>query len=86
MSSFEEAVDERARATSEDIRRILGDLDPAKVFDILCQRPTVLDVKQALLWFSGDAAIFEQNDAVQSPAGKIMAVLTAGKQDDPKSH
>ncbi len=82
MSTLEEGADEGSRASTEDIRRILGNLDPAQVFDILCQRPTVLDLKQALLWLSGDTVIFGQNAPLQSPAGEIMSILAADEQED----
>ncbi len=77
-----EPVEERGRASSQDIRRILGDLDPEKVFDILCQRPTVLDLERALLRLSGDADIFGANEPLQSPADEIVAILAEDEQED----
>jgi hypothetical protein len=67
-------VEERDRASSEDVRRILGDLDRAKVLDILSLRPTVLDLEQASMWLSGDSDIFGPDGPLQSPAGDIVAI------------
>ncbi len=75
-------VEERGRASGEDIRRILGDLDPAKVLDILALRPTVLDLERASVWLSGDSDIFGPDDPLQSPAGDVVAILTADEEEE----
>ena len=59
-------VEERDLASDEDIRRILGDLDRAKVLDILSLRPTVLDLEQASMWISGDSDIFGPDEPLQA--------------------
>ena len=45
--------DERgALASGDDVKRILGDLDDAKLLEIMALRPTILDVQETLLWSS----------------------------------
>jgi hypothetical protein len=73
-------VEERYWASSEDLRRILGDLDRAKVLDILSLRPTVLDLEHASMWLSGDSDIFGPDEPLQSPAGDIVAIVIAEEQ------
>ncbi len=75
-------VEERSRASGEDIRRILGDLDPAKVLDILALRPTLLDLERASVWLSGDTDIFGPDEPLQSPAGDIVVILLADEEEE----
>ena len=45
--------DERgALASGYDVKRILGDLDDAKLLEIMALRPTILDVQETSLWSS----------------------------------
>jgi len=70
-------------ATSDDIRRILGPLDDAKFIAIVNLRPTVVDVEQASLWLAGDADVFGTGQPLKSVAGDIVAILTAGEEEEP---
>jgi hypothetical protein len=45
-------------ATSDDVRSILGELDDAKLLDILALRLNILDIEEASMWLSGDADVF----------------------------
>ncbi len=72
----------RDRASTEDVRRIFGDLDRAKVLDIMSLRPTTLDLEQASMWLSGDTDIFGPDAPLQSPAGDIVAILIADEQEE----
>lgn len=69
-------------ATSEDIKRMFGSLDDAKLVAIMALRPTVLDAEQASLWLAGDADIFGAGQPLQSPAGEIVAILTADEDEE----
>ncbi len=75
-------VEERDLASSEDVRRILGDLGRAKVLDILALRPTVLDLEQASMWLSGDTDIFGPDQPLQPPAGVVVAILIADEEEE----
>jgi hypothetical protein len=45
--------DERgALASGDDVKRILGDLDDAKLLEIMALHPTILDVQETSLWSS----------------------------------
>jgi hypothetical protein len=46
------------RASAEDVRRVLGSIDSAKLLEIIGLRPTMLDVEQASMWLAGDADVF----------------------------
>jgi hypothetical protein len=71
------------RASAEDVKRILGDVDTAKVLEIIGLRPTVLDVEQASMWLAGDTDVFGAGQPLPPPAGSIVAILTADEDEEP---
>jgi hypothetical protein len=77
------ATIETRPATSEDVRRILGDLDDGKLLDIMTLCPTVVDVEEASLWLAGDDDIFGGGRPLPSIAGDIVSILTADENEEP---
>jgi len=71
-------------ATTDDIRRILPDSDEAKLLDIMALRPTIRDVEEASLWLAGDSDIFGAGQPLKPVAGEIVAILTAGEEEEPQ--
>jgi hypothetical protein len=69
-------------ASSDDVKRILGDLDEAKLLDIMALRPTILDAENASMWLSGDNDIFGAGEPLKSVAGDIVAILTADQEEE----
>ena len=76
------AEDRGALATADDIRRILGTLDEAKLLDIVALRPTILDVEEASVWLAGDSDIFGAGQPLKPVAGEIVAILTADEEEE----
>ncbi len=76
------AQDRGALATADDIRRILGTLDEAKLLDIVALRPTILDVEEASVWLAGDSDIFGAGQPLKPVAGEIVAIPTADEQEE----
>jgi len=72
----------QAGASTDDVRRILGDLDDAKVIDILALHPAVLDLEQASMWLAGDTDVFGAGQPLPPLAGEIVAILTADEEDE----
>jgi len=72
-----------ASATADDIRRILGALDEAKLLAILALRPTIIDVEEASAWLAGDADVFGAGQPLRPVAGEIVAILTADEEEEP---
>lgn len=72
----------RGAATSDDVARILGDLDPAKMLPILGLHPTILDVEEASMWLAGDRDVFGPGLPLQGTAGEIVAILTADEVEE----
>jgi len=75
------AQDRIALATVDDIQRILGTLDDAKLLAIVALRPTILDVEEASLWLAGDADVFGAGRPLKATAGEIVAILTADEEE-----
>jgi hypothetical protein len=72
----------RGRATTEDVTRILGDLDPAKMLPIIELQPTILDVEEASMWLSGDRDVFGPGLPLQGKPCQIVAILTADEEEE----
>ena len=63
-------------ATSDDVRRILGEPDDGKLQDIMSLCPAVVDVEAASMWLAGDADIFG--------AGPALSGIAADKDEEPR--
>jgi hypothetical protein len=72
----------RGFATSDDVTRILGNLDPTKMLPIMDLRPTVLDVEEASMWLAGDRDVFGPGLPLQGTASQIVAILTADEEEE----
>ena len=77
------AIAEVPPASSDDVRRILGDLDGETLLDIVALHQTILDVEQASLWLAGDADVFGAGQPLPPLAGEIVAILTADEEEEP---
>lgn len=76
------AMAESIPASAEEVKRILGELDEAKLLDIVALRPTVRDVEQASLWLAGDPDVFGAGQPLPRLAGDIVAILTSGEDEE----
>lgn len=70
-------------ATSDDLRRILGELDDPKVIEILELAPTVADVEEAMTCLAGDDDVLaEKARQVSAIARRIVEIVTAAEEED----
>jgi hypothetical protein len=84
MSKDPTTVQDRdTSAAPDDVKRILGELDDAKLLDILALHPTVRDVEEASMWLSGDTDVFGAGQPLRRVAGNIVAILTANEDEEP---
>ncbi len=70
-----------ALATQDDIKTVLGDIDPAEMLAIMSLRPTMADIEKASLWLDGDPDVFGPGEAVQGVASEIIAILTENEEE-----
>ena len=73
----------RESATTDDVARILGNLDPTKMLPIMVLRPTILDIEEASMWLAGDRDVFGPGLPLQGTASQIVAILTADEEEEP---
>ena len=83
QQSHSAEADKRGFATSDDVARILGNLDSTKMLPIMALRPTVLDIEEASMWLSGDSDVFGPGMPLQGIASRIVAILTADEEEEP---
>ena len=72
----------RESATTDDVARILGNLDPTKMLPIMALRPTILDIEEASMWLAGDRDVFGPGLPLQGIASQIVAILTADEEEE----
>lgn len=72
-----------ALATHNDVKAILGDIDPAQMLAILALRPTIADLEQASLWLEGDADVFEAGEPIKGVASDVVTILTENEEEEP---
>lgn len=72
-----------AVATRDDIKSILGDLDPAEILEIIALRPTVADIEQASVWLEGDPDVFGAGEPIKGVASDIVTILTENEEEEP---
>ena len=67
----------RAPVTSIDIRKILGDLDDAKVSAIQALNPSLVDLEDAAICMTGDHDVLAKSGHhVSATAARIIELLT----------
>ncbi len=72
----------REKATRDDIKAILGNLDPEKMLTIIELRPTIADVEAASSWLAGDVDVFGAGEPLRGVASDIVAILTEGEDEN----
>jgi len=72
----------RSVATSDDVARILGNLDPTKMLPIVELRPTVRDLEEASVWLGGDRDVFGPGMPIKGIPSRIVSILTADEEQD----
>jgi hypothetical protein len=78
-------VDSTGRpATSTDIRKVLGDLDDAKVSEILALKPSIADLEDVAICMAGDHDVLAKSGHhVPATAARIVELL-ADEEEEPE--
>jgi hypothetical protein len=69
-------------ATHDEITSILGEIDQAKLLEIISLQPTIADIEHALLWLSGDTDVFGADEPVKGKASDIVTILTEDEEEE----
>lgn len=70
-------------ATHNDIKRILGDIDPAELLAIISLRPTIADIEKASVLLEGDPDVFGAGEPVKGVISQIITILTENEEEEP---
>jgi hypothetical protein len=72
-----------AFATHDDVKGILGELDPSQMLAIMALRPTIADLEQASLWLEGDTDVFGAGEPIKGVASDVVTILTENEEEEP---
>ena len=73
-----------ASAGRDDLRHILGDIEDAKILEILALRPTLADLEEAAAWAAGDGDVLARSGhSLTATAAEIVDILTADDEESP---
>ncbi len=76
-----EAFEPHRRATPEDVRHMLGDIDDTFVAEILASQPLLRDLNDAALWWRGDGDLIAREHRELS-ASALAIVETLSRADE----
>lgn len=70
--------------TGHDVKAIVGDIDDAKVMEILALKPTLAELEQAAIWSAGgDEALIKSGHTLSAVAAEIIEILTEDEEEPP---
>jgi len=72
MSEQPIAAAQPATVGHEDVTRILGEVDDAKIVEILALKPTFQELEEAALWVTGDGDALAKSG---HPLGGVVAAI-----------
>lgn len=75
----------RRPADSADVRKILGDLDDAKVADVLALKPSLADLEDVAVCMAGDHDVLAKSGHhVPVTAARIIEMLVEAEEEPEK--
>lgn len=71
-------------ATRQDVRRIVGDVDDAKLVAILSLQPSVSELEEAAMWSRGDGDVLgKAGHPLTGVAARLFDILAVEDEDEP---
>jgi hypothetical protein len=70
------------KATSEDVRRVLGDLEDTVVVEVLSHEPSFRELSDAALWIRGDGDLIARERIELSAAAMAVAEILARENEE----
>ena len=72
---------------TRELRSIVGDIDEAKIIEILKLNPSVTDLEEAVIWDGGDGdTLGKQGHPLVRTAAQIFEILTADDDESQAEH
>jgi len=76
-----------ATASRNDLERLLGDIEDAKLIAILALEPTLAEVEEAAIWTAGDGDVLAKSGhPLTGVVANIVDILTADEEEPPPVH
>ena len=72
MSEQPIAAAQPATVGHDDLTRILGEVDDAKIVEILALKPTLQELEEAAVWVTGDGDVLAKSG---HPLGGVVAAI-----------
>jgi hypothetical protein len=69
-------------ATLDDIKAILGNLDPDKLLAIVELQPSTAELEEVTMWLSGDRDVFGTPEPLKGTVSEIVTILTADDEEE----
>lgn len=67
-----------------ELVRLVGDIEDARLTQILALQPSLAEVEEAVFWADGDAdELAKSGHALAGKSGAIFEILTADLADEP---
>jgi hypothetical protein len=74
----------QATISRDDLTRVVGEIEDAKVIDILALKPTMADVEEAAIWAIGDGDVLAKaGRPLIGISAEIFEILTADEEEPP---
>lgn len=77
-----QGADATRRATRDDIRHMLGELDDVVVAEILAAQPSYGDLSEATIWARGDGDLTAREHKELSAEAIAIAEILSRQEDD----
>jgi hypothetical protein len=76
-------MSQRIPATGSDLHAILGDLDEAKVLEILNLGPTAAELEEAAIWSAGSGDVLaKEGRPLTGVAAQVFEIVTRDEQNE----
>jgi hypothetical protein len=73
-----------ASSRRDDLRRILGDVDDAKIIEILALGPSLTELEEAAMWAAGDGDFLAKSGRpLAGVVAQVVDILTADEEEPP---
>jgi predicted phosphoribosyltransferase len=83
LARFQSPSKDHANVGADDVRRIAGDIDDAKLSEILTLAPSYEELEEASIWASGNGDLrARQGHPLHGKAAKLFNILTADEDEE----
>jgi hypothetical protein len=72
-----------ATAGHDDLTRIFGDIDDARIVEIFALKPTLPELEEAAVWIAGNGDVLAKTGHPLSPVvAAIVEIMSAGEEEE----